>query len=285
MATISSSVGRNGVNRPADVRLVQELLNRHKQPTRQLLKIDGVVGPRTIAEIEDFQRRVVRYARPDGRVDPGGRTLAALAGVASNAATRATYTLPVAAGGGLLTEADFQRAAEALNCEVACIKAVNEVESAGSGFLPSGRPKILFEAHIFSRRTNRQYDTTHADISSRTWNKALYKGGEREYERLERAIALDAKAALASASWGRFQIMGFNHADAGYATLETFVQAMFQSEGKQLDAFINFIRRKKLDAALREKRWADFARGYNGAGYAANQYDVKLKKAYERFSK
>jgi peptidoglycan hydrolase-like protein with peptidoglycan-binding domain len=78
MVSISGSVGRNGMNRLQDVRLIQELLNRHKQPTAQPLKVDGLVGPRTIAAIEDFQRRVVRMARPDGRVDPGGRTLAAL---------------------------------------------------------------------------------------------------------------------------------------------------------------------------------------------------------------
>src|SRR5207249_3145567 len=35
-------------------------------------------GPRTVAAIEAFQRRVVHLAQPDGRVDPGGRTFAVL---------------------------------------------------------------------------------------------------------------------------------------------------------------------------------------------------------------
>lgn len=47
---------------------------------------------------------------------------------------------------------------------------------------------------------------------------------------------------------------------------------------------MTFLQNSKLVAALREKRWADFARGYNGPGYTANQYDVKLKEAYEKFS-
>lgn len=194
-----------------------------------------------------------------------------------------TLPTPIAADHELKAS-DFKRAAGALSCEEACIKAVAEVESRGSGFLGSSRPKILFEAHIFSKRTHRQHDKTHTDISSKSWNKSLYLGGEKEYTRLEAAMALDAEAALQSASWGRFQIMGFNHSACGYKTVMGFVRAMYQSEGKQLDAFVKFLQSSKLATALREKRWADFARGYNGPGYAANKYDEKLKDAYEKFS-
>lgn len=49
-------------------------------------------------------------------------------------------------------------------------------------------------------------------------------------------------------------------------------------------AFVAFRRHANLAAALREKRWADFARGYNGPGYAANKYDQKLQAAYEKLS-
>ncbi len=183
-----------------------------------------------------------------------------------------------------LKASDFKRAAGELNCEEACLKAVAEVESLGNGFLRSHRPKILFEAHKFSERTHHKYDKDHADISSTLRNQKLYKGGEREYTRLEAAMVLDAQAALESASWGRFQIMGFNHAACGYKTVMGFVRAMYESEGKQLDAVVKLLQSKKLVAALREKRWADFARGYNGKRYAENQYDVKLKAAYEKFS-
>ena len=96
-------------------------------------------------------------------------------------------------------------------------------------------------------------------------------------------MAIDGDAALNSASWGRFQIMGFNHSACGYKTVIGFVRAMYESEGKQLDAFVAFLKSSKLASALREKRWADFARGYNGSGYAANKYDEKLKIAYEKF--
>ena len=49
-----------------------------------------------------------------------------------------------------LSEADFEWAAKELGCEVAVVKAVDDVESKGKGFLPCGIPVILFEAHVFS---------------------------------------------------------------------------------------------------------------------------------------
>ena len=52
-----------------------------------------------------------------------------------------------------LTDADFARAAEALNVEVAAIRAVAEVEAAGAGFIADGRPAVLYEPHVFHRLT------------------------------------------------------------------------------------------------------------------------------------
>ena len=74
---ISRAVGRNGVNSKDDVRTVQILLNLNIDkiiPFRSLAE-DGLIGSHTISAIEEFQRRVVRMAQPDGRIDPGGMTL------------------------------------------------------------------------------------------------------------------------------------------------------------------------------------------------------------------
>jgi hypothetical protein len=80
MISLSNPVGDGHVpNRHADVVAVQRLLNLHAGHLHMpLLKEDGVCGARTIGAIKEFQKRVVKLARPDGRVDPGGRTLAAL---------------------------------------------------------------------------------------------------------------------------------------------------------------------------------------------------------------
>lgn len=37
----------------------------------------------------------------------------------------------------------------------------------------------------------------------------------------------------------RFQIMGYDREASGYSNVQDFVQAMQQSEGKQIDAFAN----------------------------------------------
>ena len=39
------------------------------------------------------------------------------------------------------------------------------VETSGCGFLPDRRPFILFERHIFSRRTGRRFDASNPEIS------------------------------------------------------------------------------------------------------------------------
>lgn len=79
MERISASVGRKGNNLPKDVKTVQKLLNIQKIPGVVIpLVVDGKIGPQSISRIELFQKRVVKIARPDGRVDPDGRTLKSL---------------------------------------------------------------------------------------------------------------------------------------------------------------------------------------------------------------
>jgi hypothetical protein len=85
MANISASVGKGGINRRQDVITVQTLINNHIRSIAPIpaFTVNGVADLKTIAAIEEFQRKVVKLARPDGRVDPNGRTLAALNGRAS----------------------------------------------------------------------------------------------------------------------------------------------------------------------------------------------------------
>lgn len=184
-----------------------------------------------------------------------------------------------------ISERDYIDAAQELECEVSAIKAVADVESSGDAILPNGQPKILFEAHHFSRLTNGKYDITYPRLSSPTWNKALYIGGTGEHKRLQQATMLDRDAALQATSWGMFQIMGFNYKRCGYYQIQDFINVIYnQGELGQLKIFIRFIKSDpKLLSALQKKRWVLFAKYYNGAGYKANNYDVKLEQAYKRF--
>jgi hypothetical protein len=183
-----------------------------------------------------------------------------------------------------LTDADITSAAEFLYCDPAALRAVIEVESSGGGFLRDKRPKILFESRWFSRHTGGRYDRTHPDLSTPKWVRN-YKGGEAEYPRLHRAIALDRRAALESTSWGLFQILGVNYKLAGFADVEAFVARQCESEGAHLGAFVAFVRAVDLADELRGRRWQAFARGYNGPGFRQNRYDEKLAEAYLRHSR
>lgn len=79
---ITAAVGRGGKNLPDDVRKIQNLLNEHILVPLQPIVVDGSCGPMTIAAIEEFQRRAMKMSRPDGKVDPQGKTMAALSPVA-----------------------------------------------------------------------------------------------------------------------------------------------------------------------------------------------------------
>lgn len=173
--------------------------------------------------------------------------------------------------------------------EPALVRAVWEVEANGNGFFANGKPAILFEAHIFwgqlqlqGINPNEVY-SGNENILSPSWNRALYIGGEAEYNRLEQAKAINETAALRSASWGAFQIMGFNHRFCGFDNVQDFVEAMHQNEAQQLKAFGMFIVNNNLLGHLRNKNWAGFALGYNGAGFAQNQYHIKLANAYFKY--
>lgn len=162
------------------------------------------------------------------------------------------------------------------------------VESRGFGFLPDRRPKLLFERHIFERETGGRFANEAPDLSAKTGGG--YLGGAAEYGRLARALALCRRAglgdqpALASASWGLGQVMGFNARAAGFASASDMVGRMAESEGAQLAAMAAFMKSEGLHARLLAHDWAGFARRYSGQNYWKNAYDVKLKAAFEKFS-
>lgn len=173
---------------------------------------------------------------------------------------------------------DIARAAQDLGCDLPAVKAVSIVEAPRGPWNDDGTPTILFERHKFHQFTGGRFDRMAPDLSNPV------AGGYGKYSvqqaKLSRAAVYDREAALKSCSWGMFQIMGFNHEIAGHPTLQGFVNAMYASAGEHLNAFVAFVKSKGLADELREHRWAAFARGYNGADYARNAYDVKLQQAW-----
>lgn len=191
-----------------------------------------------------------------------------------------------------MTEQGFLNAAKILGVPVATIKAVTEVEGRGKGFLRTGEPIILFEPHIFWKELKKrgidpnevlkEHPDT-ADILYPIWKPGLYGPSTSQHGRLQRAVAINRHAALASASWGAFQILGQNYGLAGYDSIQDFITAMYANEDNHLKAFVTYVKKTGLDDELRAQDWAGFARGYNGPSYWKNQYDKKLAAAYKKY--
>ncbi|MGE8153246.1 N-acetylmuramidase domain-containing protein [Pseudomonas vancouverensis] len=192
-----------------------------------------------------------------------------------------------------LADADIADAATQWALDQDIVRAVYKVESNGRGFV-DGFPKTLFEGHVFWARLQKygidpqRLAPGNRDILYPRWTRDFYGNAVKERDRLARAQAIHSAAALESASWGLFQIMGYHWSDLGYSGIDAFVALMKQHEREHLKAFGQFIktktlRKKPLVDLLRNLEWADFAYAYNGAGYRANAYDDKLEAAYRKF--
>ncbi len=182
---------------------------------------------------------------------------------------------------------DVSEEAAALRCSTAIIHAFSDLESGGvSGFLPDGRPKILFEARSFHVLTGGRFDLVASNVSSPVWNRGLYgAGGAHQYDRLAVALELDRTAALESCSIGRYQVMASNFRMIGYAAPEDMWAAFCDCERVHLDGFASFCLKAGLLLALQASppEFVRLAIGYNGAGERANGYDQKLEVAFDHY--
>ena len=182
-----------------------------------------------------------------------------------------------------LSKDGFAAAASEVNTDPIALWAVVTVETSGRGFLPDRQPHILFERHIFSKRTGGRFDASHPQISAPRPG-GYGKAGSHQHERLTLAMTAHRQAALESASWGLGQVMGFNAVMAGFRNVEEMIAAMTRSEDAQIMAMMIFLKRTKIHEALERCDWAAFARAYNGPSFAKNRYDAKLADAHKRFS-
>jgi hypothetical protein len=233
------------------------------------LDADGMAGPNTLGALQ------LGGSAPS---DAGGGTATATA----PALAESVNIVNADAAGRKLNDNDITNAAQELNCDIATIKAVCEVEAAGSGYDNSDRLKLRFEGHKFRNWTNRAYDTSHSNLS---YPYGVQKTKQHGYSAFAEAAALDQQAAMKSTSWGLFQPMGEYFEECGFNSVEELVKSYTVSEGNQLLGFVRQVKKRGLDGKLRRRDWAGFALSYNGEDYRSNKYDTKLAAAYAKYSK
>lgn len=210
-----------------------------------------------------------------------------------------------------ITLSQITEQAKKLGVETATLRTVHQVEAKGNGFLATGEPVILFERHIFNRELRKMNYPVLASKFTRLRpdlcqpDSGGYGKTSEQHGRLQDAINLVDKVlpnpnpenpsdkviiddvrdcALMACSWGIGQVMGSNWHDLGYESLQAFINDMYESEAKQLEAMCRFIKVNGLVDELQRHDWKTFARVYNGPAYAKNAYDSKLASAYRQFA-
>lgn len=200
---------------------------------------DGVIGPKTVAA-----------------------TLAAFTNVCADK----------------VTDDQINALAARLGCTVKQLRAVAIVESGGAGFDKKGRPKILFERHVF-------HDLTNGCASTCSFSNA--KGGgydEDSWDKLTAALTVSVPSAFAACSWGKFQVLGRHWNTLDYPSPLDMAYSCVSGEGAHYEMLARYIEFNRMLGALRRlstdpETNRAFARGYNGPAYEKFDYHHKLARA------
>lgn len=173
---------------------------------------------------------------------------------------------------------DIVALATRLGCSPKQLRAVAKVESGGSAFDAQGRPKILFERHLFHRMTDGQ------------WSPTIYSnpngGGYAmdSWEKLTLAASKDVDAAFSSASWGKFQVLGCHWNVLGYPSPIEMAYSTVTSEAAHYEMLARYVEHNGLKPALAKlstdpERNIPFARAFNGPSFRQFSYHSKLASA------
>jgi hypothetical protein len=185
---------------------------------------------------------------------------------------------------------EIANAARDLGVEPAALLAVAEVESGDTAFAMIGgrrEPLIRFEGHYFDRRLsekNRAIAREKGLSAPVAGAIANPKTQAARWRMLNQAVAIDARAAYESVSWGLGQVMGAHWLWLGYESVEALVAEARSGVAGQVRLMVLYIEKAGLAKALAGHDWAGFARGYNGPAFGKNGYDRKLASAYKNYA-
>lgn len=202
-----------------------------------------------------------------------------------------------------VTDTLFRELATQFGFDPAVLAGFTEVEAGGAGYdAKTGKLLIQFEplhfrlnlpkavraqvnaavSAVAAGKATPEQATLAANWKITQANGVDSQGPERAA--FNAAFAIHPTAAMLGTSYGMTQIMGFNHALCGYATVDDMVDAFrLQGEAEHVRAMVRFINSKgALRKAVKAKDWKTMAYYYNGERYALNNYHIKLEKAYRK---
>jgi len=223
--------------------------------------------------IEDYQTWLTAKNQP---VDSDG-----VCGEATRQATKDAFVnldpLPV-------TEDQLRSLADRAGVSYEQLVAVANVESGGGAYDSNGRPKMLFERHKFSSFTSHMFDTTsYSNPQAGGYN-------EDSWDKLTRAICTgEIDQAFKSASWGKFQIMGFWYPNMEFTCALEMAYSTVRSEYHHYFLLVGYIKLSSLIDEMKQistdpDECRPFAKGYNGSNYAEGGYHEKLAAEMERLT-
>lgn len=195
----------------------------------------------------------------------------------------------------------LQALSEDHGIDVGCAVAVLCVESAGKGFERNNdnRQIIRFENHKFwtfwGKRQAEKFAEHFMYSSSEPWKEHQWRSaatdpwenfhGDQiaEWNVLEFARGLDDTAALKSISMGAPQIMGFDFAALGFASVQDMFEKFSRDIRFHVIGFFDFVSSSKpMLEALKARDFAGFAKLYNGPGQQ-EKYGSWIRKRVEAF--
>lgn len=186
------------------------------------------------------------------------------------------------------TAMEIEKAAREHGLEPAALLAIAEIESAGQVFAKvDGRnePLIRFEGHYFDRRlTGAAQERARAEgLASPTAGAiANPRTQAARWQMLDRAAAIDHRAAYESTSWGLGQVMGAHWQWLGFGDVDALATEARSGAAGQARLMARYLDKAGLTSALNDHDWEAVGHGYNGPGFRKNGYHLKLAAAYKR---
>ncbi len=202
-----------------------------------------------------------------------------------------------------LSEKDLKRWALRHELDLPIAKALNASLGLGRGYLVSGKPCIFFHGDVFWKELEFRgmnpsliLEDRFKDVLYKRRTQKFYRGGEAEYDRLERALSMSESrivktSAYCAATWGSYQILGSHFNQLGFDSMPEFVDAIKLHEKEQLKILGKLLEFKKnrdktLLEWLRERNWRKFSRAYYPRdSRAARRLSRELKKSHAYYLK